>query len=976
MRGRRAVTASSRFAAGVLGVAAAAISIVLPSPALAAYSFGSITQSLSTAQAGAHTDLSTTLDFDTESGDVRDAVIHLPAGFVGDPFATTQCTSAQYSDSACPPDSQVGIAVPVVTFGEGAPDAPVGIVGVYNLVTANRGEAARLGFAIPFVPIQHIVLSIHVRSSGDYGLDTDIDAINRPIDIAGTALTLWGVPGDPSHDGLRFPIRYDPEAPAGVEDEFCKGFIDEGESCNETFTREPLVGASYGGGVKAFFDSSTACSGVPEPTGAEVDSYQEPGRFVGGGSDLLLDELNPNGMISFDTYGNALTTGQAAILSGCEKLPFQPSITVAPDTSQADSPAGLTVKVEVPQPGLVSPNSLSSADIENTVVTLPAGVAINPGQAAGLAACQLAQDGVGTEGPPSCPAASKVGTVSIVTPLLPERLEGDVYVLQSNPPDLELLIAASADGVNLKLIGHVHLDSTTGQLTTTLSGTPQLPFDEFTLDFSGGAQAALVTPNACGVYTATSDFQPWSSPFEPDVFPTSSFGIDSGPDGGACASPPPFVPSMIAGSTTDQAGGYTDFSLLLQRADGQQRISTLTFKTPEGLLGMISKIPLCPEAQANAGTCSAASQIGHTVVEAGPGPYPLVVPQPGQSPAPIYLTGSYRGAPYGLSIVVPLVVGPFTLRTQVVRARIEVDPITARLTVTTDPLPTMVDGIPTDLRTINAVIDRPGFMFNPTNCSPQSFSGTATSSEGAQAAISSPFQMGSCRSLTFKPDFHVSTSGKTSRKDGASLDAKLTYPAVAPGANQASSQSNIASVKVDLPKQLPSRLSTLQKACPAATFDANPAQCPAASIVGVARASTPVLPVELAGPVYFVSHGGEAFPNLIIVLQGYGVTVDLIGDTFISNGITSTTLNQVPDVPINSFELYLPEGPGSALAANENLCTEHLVMPTRFTAQSGLVIKQSTKVTVTGCTAKASKAKKARNARRASRRQRKGRGSR
>ena len=148
---------------------------------------------------------------------------------------------------------------------------------------------------------------------------------------------------------------------------------------------------------------------------------------------------------------------------------------------------------------------------------------------------------------------------------------------------------------------------------------------------------------------------------------------------------------------------------------------------------------------------------------------PLVVPQPGQEPAPIYLTQEYKGAPYGLSIVVPLHVGPFTLTTQIVRAKIEVDPVTTQLTITTDPLPTIIDGIPADLRAINAVIDRPGFMFNPTGCEPGAFSGTATSTEGATAPISSHFQMGSCRSLTFKPDFRVSTSGKTSRKEAIAL---------------------------------------------------------------------------------------------------------------------------------------------------------------------------------------------------------------
>jgi hypothetical protein len=324
-----------------------------------------------------------------------------------------------------------------------------------------------------------------------------------------------------------------------------------------------------------------------------------------------------------------------------------------------------------------------------------------------------------------------------------------------------------------------------------------------------------------------------------------------------------------------------------------------------------------------------------------------VLPQPGEPELPIYLTGPYKGAPFGLSIVTPVLAGPFNLGTIVTRARIEVDPHTAAITVTTDPLPQVVAGVPTDLRSIDAVIDRPGFMFNPTNCDPQAFAGTATSAQGATAAISSPFGVGSCQSLKFAPKFSVSTSGKTSKANGASLTAKLSYPKAAQG-----TQANITRVKVDLPKQLPSRLTTLQKACTNAQFEANPAGCPAASKIGMATVTTSLLPVPLVGPAIFVSHGGEAFPSLTMVLQGDNVTVDLVGTTFISKaGITSTTFKTVPDVPFNTFTLILPEGKYSALAANGNLCTSKLAMPTAFLAQNGLKINQSTKIGVSGCKA-------------------------
>ena len=542
-------------------------------------------------------------------------------------------------------------------------------------------------------------------------------------------------------------------------------------------------------------------------------------------------------------------------------------------------------------------------------------------------------------------------------------------MLQSNPPELKLLVAASGDGVNLKLVGTVHLNEATGQLVTTFDETPDAPLNEFKLAFSGGAQAALVTPPTCRVYSSQTDFTPWSSPFTEDALQEASFGIDTGPAGAPCANPLPFAPTLTAGSSTDQAGGYTSFSLLLQRGDGQQRMSSLSFKAPEGLSGMIASVPLCGEAQANAGTCSSASQIGHAVVGAGPGPYPFYIPQQGAPPAAIYLTGPYEGAPFGLSIVTPVVAGPFNLGTNVVRAKIEIDPHTAQITVTTDAsgphsIPTILDGIPTDIRSIDTVIDRPGFMFNPTNCNPQEFAGTAHSAEGASAPIGTHFQMGSCQALKFAPDFKVSTAGKASKAQGASLTADIVYPTGPLGANQASSQSNIASVKVDLPKQLPSRLTTLQKACTSAQFEANPAGCPAASVVGHAKVITPILPVPLEGPAFFVSHGGEAFPSLEVMLQGYGVTVELVGSTFISKaGITSSTFKSTPDVPFSSFELTLPRGKYSALTANVppkdnySLCGQKLVMPTAFTAQDGAVIHQSTPVTVTGCP-KAKKAKK------------------
>ncbi len=844
-------------------------------------------------------------------GDVRNLEAVLPPGFFGDPSAVPKCTRAQLDAENCPAATQIGtdeIYGDILAYRQG----------VYNMVPP---PGVPDEFAVSIAGF-HANFDAGVRSGNGYGI---VEHVTIPYveiaEIDGNILTLWGVPAEASHNPERKTFN-----PPSCIDEGCPG-----DSIATPFLTLP-----------------TSC------TGPQVFSVRELSTWS--------NEEDPDA-----PFTEAVThddTGAPVGFTGCEHLTIEPSITAIPDTGFADTPAGLNVEVKVPQENLLEPEGEVAATLKNTSVTLPEGLVINPGQAAGLAACGEAEANIHGEGPQTCPLASKVGTVNIRTPLLEgeleNELEGNVYVLQANPPELKLLIAASGDGIYLKLPATVHLNEATGQLTTTVDETPALPFTDFKLAFSGGAQAALATPVQCGTYTTNADFTPWTTPFGVDVPFSSSFPVSAGPDGSGCVpSPLPFDPSLIAGSTTDQAGGFTSFSLLLTRGDGQQRIERLQFKIPQGLDGMISQVPLCPEPQASKGECSEASKIGHAAVASGPGPYPLTIPQPGNPESQIYLTGPYKGAPFGLSILTHVIAGPFNLGNIVTRAKIEVDPNTAQITVTTDPFPQIVKGVPTDLRLIDSVIDRPGFMFNPTNCDSMSFSGTAwgtpppgAGGPGASAPISSHFQVGSCRSLEFKPSFKVSTSGKTSRTAGASLSVKLAYPKAPQG-----SQANIAKVKVDLPKQLPSRLTTLQKACTEQVFAANPASCPSASIVGHARAVTPLLPVALEGPAYFVSHGGAKFPELIIVLQGYGVTLDLHGETFINKeGVTSSTFATVPDAPVGTFELTLPQGKYSALAANGNLCKSKLAMPTAFTAQNGAVIHQNTPIGVTGCP-KAKKAK-------------------
>ena len=553
--------------------------------------------------------------------------------------------------------------------------------------------------------------------------------------------------------------------------------------------------------------------------------------------------------------------------------------------------------------------------------------------------------------------------------MLSEKLTGSIYI--ATPFDnkfgsllgLYIVVKDPARGIIVKLAGHIEPNPVTGQLVTTFDENPQVPFSRFTLKLRQGATSPLVSPPACGTYTAQADLTPWSAPLTP-VHATSSFAIENGIGGGPCPSGgvPPFHPGLVAGTLNNSAGAYSPMDIHITRGDGEQEITRFSSILPPGLTANLSGIPFCPDASIEAAkhvsgaqeettpSCPASSEIGHTLVGAGVGT--VLAYTPGK----IYLAGPYNGAPFSVVSITSAKVGPFDLGTVVIRFALEINPETAVVTVdakASDAIPHIIDGIVIHVRDIHVYVDRPQFMINPTNCNPLSFAATV---DGAGADFTNPadqvpvtvtsrFQLANCQNLTFKPVFRVTTSGKTSRSKGASLTAKLTYPKAPFG-----SQANIARVKVDLPKQLPSRLTTLQKACTAAQFNANPAGCPAASFIGHAKAITPILPVPLEGPAIFVSHGGEAFPSLIVVLQGYGVTIDLVGSTFISKaGITSSTFKTVPDQPVTSFELTLPEGKYSALAANGNLCKSKLAMPTAFVAQNGAVIHQSTPVSVTGC---------------------------
>jgi hypothetical protein len=873
-------------------------------------------------QAGGHPyAMTTTVDYATQTmvkepafhvpdENVKDVVVDLPLGMVGNPQATPRCPLSDLEPdetglaARCPADTKIG----EVVLGE-----PAGFVSskftaftgnnvtpLYNLVP-EKGHAAEFGFIYAGSVAAHIYASV-VSGAGGYVVRVTTPNISSEFIpgaigyVTGFSLTLFGDPAKRDASGFEAP----------------------------------------------FFSEPTTCTGRDLRATVHVDTWSHQGRVKADGTPDFGD---PN-WLEAETSLPATT--------GCDALSFKPTIGVQADTSQADSPAGLSVDLSVPQ----APQSDSvpaTPDLRDAVVTLPAGMTVSPAAADGVESCSETQlgmeGGVPDNAQPRCPERSKIGTVELETPLLEKPLGGSVYLAaqEANPFKsllaLYVVIDDPATGVLMKLPGEVRLNQQTGQMTATFNNNPQLPFSDLKVRLKGGPRAPVVTPVACGTYTTTTSLTPWSAPDSgPSATASDSLRVTTGQGGTECG-PRGFSPRLTAGTVDNRAGGFSPFTLTLTRQDADQTFSTVATELPPGLAGIIANVPLCGEADANAGGCQPASQIGHVIVQTGVGSDPLTLPEPGKPQDPVYLTGPYKGAPFGLSIVVPAEAGPFNLdeggRPVVVRAGIYIDPKTARARIASDPIPTMLRGIPLDVKTVDVTIDRPEFIFNPTSCEPMAVGGTITSTQGATASVSSRFQAAECRSLPFKPGFSVLTHAQHSKANGEYLHVVVT---------SGSGEANIKRVHVAVPKTLPARLSTLNQACTESVFKSNPASCPAGSFVGTATAHTPVLPVPLTGPAIFVSHGGAAFPDLDLVLQGDGVTLILTGNTFINKaGVTTSTFASVPDVPVTRFDLVLPAGPHSALTASGDLCASRLTMPTTITGQNGAVVKQSTRIGVLGC---------------------------
>lgn len=753
-----------------------------------------------------------------------------------------------------------------------------------------------------------LVTRVHVVISvrpGDLGLRATLTGISSVSDLYGSTMTLWGVPADPGHDADR-------GGPAGVP-------------------------------PAPFLSNPTTC-GAPLTGYIAATSWQAPNAPPAAASSTI------------------------APTTGCERLHFEPSIEVQPQVQQVDTPSGYDITLKVPQNG--DPGGLATANLRKAVVKLPAGVTLNPAVADGLRACSDEELGFGTAAAPSCPGASKLGKATLKTPALPDELTGSIYLRPQRPDDpYRIALVLAGDGVTIKLPGSVHADPVTGQLTTVFDDAPQQPFSEMTLHFKGGDRAPLTTPASCGTATTTTVLSPWSA-LDPTMDKTPSSGFDVSWDGAgaACPSALPFTPGFSAGVTDPSAGVSSPFTFRLTRGDRQQTLNTVTgVQLPAGLTARVAGVPLCGSADAAAGTCGGASQIGSALVGSGAGGHPLYLH------GKVFLTESYKGAPYGLSIAVPAIAGPFDLGTVVVRAAVAVNR-DASLTVDADPMPTILQGVPLRLRDVVLDLSRPGFMVNPTNCTPMKINAKVSSAETA-VDLQRPFQVVGCAALPLKPKLTLSLSGKrqtTKRRvvahaaagaaavptakslgltDGGhpALDADLT---MGPGG------ANLKTAEVTLPLSMALDSVNANGLCEPAEAEAN--TCPAKSIVGNVRAITPILNEPLTGPVYFVrgeridaktSRVRTTLPKLFIPLKGEnGIRIDLHASSHVDAiGRLVTTFDKIPDAPVSDLKLHIDGGAHGILAVSgANLCTADQPVDQRYTGQNDLV-KEATIIASNNC---------------------------
>jgi len=860
-------------------------------------------------------------------GGVRDASVVLPPGLVVNPSAAPKCKEAELeSPVGCPPDSQIG----TVKIANSVARTTATTSPLFNMKAA-PGSPGEFGFEFGGLDGTYIHLQGHVRSDGMYELTAGANDAIAKAGVFAVQTNLWGVPSDSSHDAQRGECFN-----AGV------GTVPPEALC--PFETEGVLQKFVN---RALVTMPSACSG-PLSLQASADSWIAP------------NDVKTRDAVTTDLAGNPVG------VEGCSNLDFRPTIEVKPDNTSADSPTGLSAHLHVPQneayENAAGEPEFAEATLKDAKVVLPAGVSINPSAANGRSACSAAQIGLitpigqGTDvhfrnEPASCPDNAKVGTVRVETPLLQDEaifgvqtahpLAGSIYLAQpyENPFGslLAIYIAVNdpSTGVVIKLAGKVEADPVTGQLTTTFLENPQLPFEDFELEFTAGPRAALRTPITCGDRQSHSELTSWASPLP--VVSSEPFPVDRGASGGSCATSAnqlPNHPTFEAGTTSPLAGRYSPFVMKLSRDDGAQEFGALNVTLPAGLTGRLAGTPYCPddalaaaasktgrEEEANP-SCPKASEVGTVTVGAGAGS------QPFYARGTAYLAGPYKGAPLSLAIVTPAVAGPYDLGDVVVRSALNLNLFTAQISVKSDPLPTILKGIPLDVRSISVQIGKSDFTLNPTSCEPMSLDAEAVSTTGQTAQLSTHFQVSGCEQLKFKPKLALSLKGATKRAGHPALKAVVSYP-------KKGAYSNIARAQVSLPHSEFLDQNNLNKVCTQPQLISN--TCPTKSIYGHAKAWTPLLEKPLEGPVYLGVGFGYKLPALVADLNGQ-VRILLKGkvDTSKQHGIRNT-FEAVPDAPVSKFVLELKGGKKYGLLENsENICRKPQYASAQFAAQNGL----------------------------------------
>ncbi|MGN6276243.1 MAG: hypothetical protein ACTHNP_09995 [Solirubrobacterales bacterium] len=855
------------------------------------YAVESVSASLSTTQAGAHADFTTSFRLTEAEGKpfakTKDVEVTLPPGMIGNPQAVPDCTVSQFGhlpeESECPIDAQVGITEVMVS----GTVSGTFVEPVYNMPRPGGDVVARLGF---FAGPYPTFLNVRIDPT-DYSLVATIEGASSASGLVKATTTLWGVPAAPSHDELRLtPL-------------------------------EAVKGETPPGGRKAtlpeapFLSNPTDCSLQREIT-VTARSYQLPD------SPSTMSAPFPQ-------------------ITGCGQLSFEPGFTALPTNQEASAPTGLEAELKIPQDE--TPQGLATSTLKSAVVSLPTGMTINPAAADGLAACSPEEVGFGKNEPSHCPDAAKIGAVQLQVPALAETLEGAVYQRTPEPGHLfHFWVVTDEQGVHLKLPAEIQVNPLTGQLTTvfsgipSLGGNPQVPFADLKLHIFGGPRAPLATPSSCGTYETTYSFAPWSG--NPPVAGETPMQITSGCNKGG------FSPNLSAGTLDYSAGRFSPFVFTLTRQDGEANPQTLSVHLPQGLLAKLGGVPLCPDADAATGNCPAGSQVGTLTAAVGVGGAPLWIPQPGKAPTAVYLAGPYKGAPFSFVSVVPAQAGPFDLGTVVNRAAIDVDPATALATITTDPLPQILEGVPVLYRTIHVEVTRPEFTLNPTSCQAKQIKVTATASDGAKAEPTDGFRATNCAGLAYSPKLKLFLKGSTRRSGNPAVKAVLTQPA---------HQANTAGATVILPSSEFIDQSHINNPCTRVQFNEN--ACPKSSILGTARAITPLLDQPLEGPVYFRSNGGEReLPDIVADLHGQ-IHITLVGfiDSVEKKGTeisrVRTRFQNVPDAPVTKFTISLFGGKRSLIENHANLCRGKHRAKITLKAQNGKVSKQSP-VIGTSCT--------------------------